>query len=192
MGGTQPNLDLVAESETDVVGVESKFLEYLTPKKPHFASSYKKENLPQAEDCWLDLIVELKGTMLQALEAAQLVKHYLGLQNQYPDKKITLFYLFWEPRDWQNFELFRKHRKQIEFFVDKVKESEVSFAAQSYPELWDDCKKKEILGHPVTFLSERYGIDIPPDNFLSFLLLPLFPNCHILIIEKFMEHRNSV
>ena len=158
--GTPPNLDLLAESETDVVGVESKFLEYLTPKKPHFADSYKKENLPQTEDCWLNLIEELKKSKPQNLDAAQLVKHYLGLRKQYPNKNITLLYLFWEPENWQNFEVFKQHRNEIDALADKIKDSEVTFVALSYLEFWDVWKKKGLLVKHVEKLQKRYDLRI--------------------------------
>ncbi len=55
-----------------------------------FRTSYKKENLPQAENCWRELLLELKDSGPQYFDAAQLVKHYLGLRKQYLNKKITL------------------------------------------------------------------------------------------------------
>ena len=160
LGGTPPNLDLVAESDTDVVGVESKFLEYLTPKRSHFATSYRKDNLPQAEDCWLDLIEELKKSDPQNLDAAQLVKHYLGLRKQYPNKNITLLYLFWEPKNWQDFEVFKQHRKEINAFAEKVKDSAVSFISQSYPVLFEAWRGKGLLVKHVEELQKRYQMTI--------------------------------
>ncbi len=160
LGGAPPNLDLLAESATDVVGVESKFLEYLSPKKPKFANSYQKGKLPQAEDCWLKLIEELKDAKPQNLDAAQLVKHYLGLRKQYPTKHITLLYIFWEPKDWQDFEVFKLHRKEIKAFSEKVNNSRVNFVAQSYLELWNEWQGKGLFVKHIEGLQQRYGIEI--------------------------------
>ena len=160
LGGTPPNLDLLAESETDIVGVESKFLEYLTPKKPHFADSYNRKNLPQAEDCWLALIDELKDSGPQYLDAAQLVKHYLGLRKQYPKKDITLHYVFWEPHNSKEFGCFKQHRKEIDVFTKKVKDSEISFIAENYSELWDGLSKRHLMEEHVDNLINRYQVMI--------------------------------
>jgi hypothetical protein len=160
LGGTPPNLDLVAESEKDVIGVESKFLEYLTPKKPKFSNSYKKENLPLAEDCWLELIEELKNSAPQYLDAAQLIKHYLGLRKQYPKKSITLLYLFWEPKNWQDFEVFKQHRKEIDSFAESLKDSEVTFVSKSYLDLWNVWYKHGLFIKHVDDLQKRYGIGV--------------------------------
>ncbi|MBU0483923.1 MAG: hypothetical protein KKB30_05360 [Proteobacteria bacterium] len=160
LGGTPPNLDLLAESETDVVGVESKFLEYLSPKKPKFADSYNKENLPQAEDCWLKLIEDLKETNSQNLDTAQLVKHYLGLRKQFPSQSITLLYIFWEPKNWQDFKVFNQHKKEIHAFAEKVKNSAVNFVAQSYFELLCEWLEKGPFVKHVENLDQRYGIEI--------------------------------
>jgi hypothetical protein len=50
LGGTPPNLDLLLEGENHIIGVESKFMEYLTPKKPAFSASYERNRLAHAEE----------------------------------------------------------------------------------------------------------------------------------------------
>ncbi len=39
LGGTKPNLDVVLENETTTFGIESKFLEWMSPKESKFAAS---------------------------------------------------------------------------------------------------------------------------------------------------------
>ncbi len=42
-------------------------------------------------------------TLYRHLDAAQLIKHYLGLPNTFPGRDVTLLYLFWEPADAADF-----------------------------------------------------------------------------------------
>ncbi|MFO7761889.1 MAG: PGN_0703 family putative restriction endonuclease [Thermodesulfobacteriota bacterium] len=161
LGGTPPNLDLVLENKSQVIGVESKFTEYLTPKKPQFAASYNKNNLPQAEDKWMDLIERLReNSSEQYLDAAQLVKHYLGLRKQYADREITLLYLFWEPENWQEYDEFQAHRKEFESFSNQVADTSVQFIAQSYSSLWDDWHKRGLDPAHLSWLRGRYSLPI--------------------------------
>jgi hypothetical protein len=67
LGGTPPNIEFIAENETDVIAIESKFLEYFGPKKPRFKSSYTKKAFPRAEDRWLDLIERLRDSFTNYL-----------------------------------------------------------------------------------------------------------------------------
>jgi hypothetical protein len=76
LGGTSPNIYLIAENETDLVAVESKFLGYFGPKKPRFKSSYTKKAFPKAEGKWLDLMERLRDGAPKYLDVAQLIKHY--------------------------------------------------------------------------------------------------------------------
>lgn len=162
LGGTPPNLDVLAESDTDVVAVESKFLEYISLKQPHFAKSYTKANLPQAEDCWIDLIRILQDSEKEHLDAAQLVKHYLGLKNQpeFRGKRITLLYLYWEPTNWQKYDVFVRHKEEIDYFANRVKNSSVLFKSQSYADLWDGWLAERVTVEHVRKLQQRYCVYI--------------------------------
>jgi hypothetical protein len=162
LGGTPPNLDVIAESSTAVVAIESKFLEYLTPKKPHFAKSYTRDNLPEAEECWFELIEMLQQRDKQYFDSAQLVKHYLGLRNQpeFKGKKITLLYLFWEPENWSDFDVFKKHREEIHEFSKQVESSDVSFQSQSYSALWKEWQGSRVLAEHVKNLLQRYRFQV--------------------------------
>jgi hypothetical protein len=162
LGGTPPNLDVVAENEKVIVGVESKFLEYLTPKKPTFSASYKRDRLPFAESKWWELVEELRMREALHLDVAQLIKHYLGLMNQkeYRGRDIILLYLFWEPENWTEFDLFKKHREEIAWFKERVHDTSVKFTSQSYPELWKEWESKEGLAEHLFHLKQRYSVTI--------------------------------
>lgn len=162
LGGTPPNLDVFLESNTCMIGVESKFLEYLTPKKGHFSASYTREKLPKAEDDWWRLIERIEKQPKQHLDAAQLVKHYLGLRNLtcQGEKERMLLYLFWEPENWIDFTVFHKHREEIADFSSRVEGSCVRFKAQSYPELWAEWENQKANAEHISLLRSRYQIGI--------------------------------
>ena len=162
LGGIPPNLDFLVEGPEIVIGAESKFLEILTPKKPHFAASYKPENLPQMEKCWADWMEELKEGPEQFLDAAQLVRHYLGLRNQpeFQRKKIILLYIFWEPENAMDFQEYRQHREELSVFESKVKKSEVTFFWMTYPQLWDQWESRGFYADPVREIRKKYLLSI--------------------------------
>ena len=162
LGGTPPNLDVFLDNDHSLIGVESKFLEYLTPKKGFFSASYTRANLPQSEEaCWY-LIDRIKEQPKQHLDAAQLIKHYIGLRNLplARDKEIVLLYLFWEPENWKDFEVFHRHRGEISDFASYFDELSVKFICQSYPELWDEWEQHYKNTSHVSELRERYYLTI--------------------------------
>ena len=162
LGGISPNLDLVIEGPDVVIGVESKFLEFLVPKPPKFTASYKPENLPQMEPCWAKLMDTLKGGPKQYLDGAQLVRHYLGLRNQpeFKGRKIILLNIFWEPENWADFPEYRQHRAELAAFHEAVRDSEVTFVWMTYPELWRYWAAQGLFPDHVRDLQKRYGLSI--------------------------------
>jgi hypothetical protein len=162
LGGIPPNLDLVIAGPDVVIGVESKFLEFLVLKQPAFTDSYTPENLPQMEPCWAELMASLKAGPKQYLDGAQLVRHYLGLRNQpeFKDKKILLLNIFWEPENWADFPEYRQHRAELAAFQDKVKDSEVTFVWMTYPELWRYWEAQGLFLDHVRNLRQRYCVSL--------------------------------
>jgi len=158
--GTPPNLDLFVENETDVVAVESKFLEYFSHKKPRFKGSYTKKAFPKAEERWLDLMERFRDGQPQYLDVAQLIKHYLGLSNTlgHAGQRITLLYLFWEPQNTDDHELFRDHRKELDEFSKDVEGTAVNFVYKSYPKLWAEWEEKGTYKEHMRNLHKRYDI----------------------------------
>jgi len=162
LGGTPPNLDIFLDNDHLLIAVESKFLEYLTPKKGFFSASYTRDNLPQSEEaCWY-LINRIKEQPKQHLDAAQLIKHYIGLRNipLARDKEIVLLYLFWEPENWKDFEVFHRHRGEVSDFASCFDKLSVKFIYQSYPELWDEWEQHYKNISHISELRERYYLTI--------------------------------
>lgn len=165
--GTPPNIDVYLQSDEEVIAIESKFLEYCTPKLANYSDSYSKDTLPLVEDCWWRVLEESKAAGLKYLDVAQLVKHYLGLirladrgKEGEKEKEITLLYLFWEPTNADEIEECRSHRQEIEDLTFKVTDSTIKFRALSYPELWRQWESvSEIAGH-VANLRARYSLTL--------------------------------
>jgi hypothetical protein len=162
LSGTPPNIDLIAVNDTDVVAVESKFLEHFVQKKPRFTRTYTKNNLPMAEDKWLDLIDRFRDSFSKNLDVAQLIKHYLGLRNAigYATHKITLLYLFWEPENTEQFDVFRKHRDELNEFSEDIADTSIRFVYKSYPELWSEWEDQKIISEHLDNLRDRYALEI--------------------------------
>jgi hypothetical protein len=78
-GGRPANLDVWIERERDIVAVESKLLEYLTPKAPAFSDAYDRLAPPVSEPCWWTAYQRSRTCGRQLLDRAQLQKHYFGL-----------------------------------------------------------------------------------------------------------------
>ena len=161
LDGTPPNLDVFCTAGNRIVAVESKCTEYLTAKPAKFRDSYGTL-VPLLEPGWDKVFRMLNANPLQfaPLDAAQLVKHYLGLRKSHSGKDITLLYLFWEPEDAAEHSLFRDHRRQIGVFSRLVQASSVRFAAASYGELWAEWQQQDTpwLRTHVGRLQDRYGV----------------------------------
>jgi hypothetical protein len=160
--GTPPNLDVLLKSSKAVVGIESKLLEPLTRKKPRFSPSYSLDSLPLCERAWWSLLCEVRGWPPSHLDVAQLIKHYLGLRDEYRDgRQVYLLYLFWKPLNASSFPEYRRHEDEIKKVQDTLAEkSEVKFVAMDYPQLWDSWEQDPDLAEHACALKARYCTDI--------------------------------
>ena len=158
-----PHLDVVLRGPEELVAVESKCLEYLTPKPARFSERYATEIVDErASGPWF---AEMKRLMQPGaagyrwLDAAQLIKHALGLAFQ-PTRPVTLVYLFWEPMDAGLSPLFAEHRREIDAFAERVAGDMPRFEALSYPELWESWVSSgdpRLAAH-VAVLRARYEV----------------------------------
>lgn len=170
-----PNLDLYLETKYEIIGFESKFTEYLSPKRPNHDGNLKKYQnrselnyLPKAFHN--DLIQYYIGiTDKLYLDVAQLIKHGIGLLNKAQSKyqfilnvmlvQPVLVYIYWQPNNWYNFELFRKHADEIEDFKKRIKPF-LTFIPLSYLDFWKAFENDRIFGDHIRKVKERYLIDI--------------------------------
>jgi hypothetical protein len=163
LGGTPPNLDIFLQREDEVIAIESKFLEYFTAKQAVFSDSYTRKALPQAEDCWWEVLEASKQRRKQYLDVAQLVKHALGLLRYKEENKVaaaTLLYLFWEPTNAAQIAVCQQHREQIKALASQVAPSAISFRWMSYNELWQQWQTIPALQQHTSNLLHRYAIEV--------------------------------
>ena len=165
--GTDPHLDFFAVDAAAIVCVESKFLEILWPKEAKFADSYAAVIESLAESGWTGVYKELKRgpRLFKYLDAAQLVKHYLGMRNTLGSVKAeqALLYVYWAPTNASDIEEYRRHREEVAQFTYAVRNSQIQFVARSYRELWDEWKEASnwtgMEAH-LSNLEQRYSFSI--------------------------------
>lgn len=163
-GRRSPNLDVLVEGRESVVAIESKCLEYLSSHEARFSPAYEAEIGDWRRGTgWfremLRLVAEPRS--YRSLDAAQLVKHAFGLAHTFPDRPVTLFYLFWEPSNPEAYPVFAEHRAEIDRFASAVADGGPNFAALSYPELWSAWEAAAWpawLGCHVARLRTRYAV----------------------------------
>lgn len=149
--GMHPWLDVLIETDTSLIGVESKRYEpFRGTKKPK----------PWSETYWhewgegLAPFARLRDDLHEGrksfarLDAAQLIKHSFGLHTQVGregsanGKAPVLVYLYSEPERWPDGKridasLHTQHRAEVEQFVQLVAGANVRFSACRYGELFN-------------------------------------------------------
>ncbi len=140
IGRQPPNLDLVAEGPEGIVAVESKCLEPLSPHVANFAPVYFTHITDERrKTSWFAEMQRLarEPRTYRWLDAAQLVKHALGVSYMFPSQSAVLLYIYWEPSDKDAFSVFAEHRAEIGRFAASIQGGGgPEFVAMSYPELW--------------------------------------------------------
>lgn len=165
LGGNPPNLDVAFRYNSGVVvGLESKFSEWLTPKPPN-KELFKPKYFPDSTGLWSakglpacqELATEVHAgrTHFRYLDVAQLLKHALGLATQHQGK-FGLSYLFFE---WPGPESL-VHRAEVERFQELVGR-DFHFVWNSYQELYKLLCQAGGPEHAAynTYLGKRYFHD---------------------------------
>lgn len=170
--GRAPNLDVLGETASYVVGIESKCTEYLSAKRgsvnPLFKEAYFQEIRDERRDGpWFHTMKDISfGTQTFAhLDAAQLVKHAFGLAHCFKDRITSLLYLYWEPTDAEEYSVFAEHREEILCFGKMVSGGFPAFLAMSYAELWSFWLQSECppwLHSHIVNLRSRYAVPLRP------------------------------
>lgn len=163
LGGVPPHLDVLVETRADtVVAVESKATEFLQEHAAVFARSYRSARWPVSVESYVAEMRRLEADPVRFmyLNAAQLVKHALGLGVRYSAKTVTLLYIFWEPANRNEFPEFDRHCDEARKFSDLVAGSSVTFAWATYRDLWREwaLQDNEWLRLHASKLMERYFV----------------------------------
>lgn len=161
--GNPPNLDVALElASGKVVGIESKFTEWLTPKansKAAFKSKYfeggeswRDKGLPECQALAVDL--QIRRERFRFLDAPQLLKHALGLATQRTGN-FTLHYLYFDVPGRSS----AVHREEVRRFDEGVGR-EIAFEALAYQDLFRALRVREdVDGQYIGYLRDRYFPD---------------------------------
>jgi hypothetical protein len=144
-GGRHPWLDAVVETGTQLIGIESKRYEPFRPKAPPVMSeAYWRPVWGTGMGGYEGVRDAIRAgtTTFRHLDAAQLVKHSLGLLTQSGGRQPILVYLYAEPRSRPDGraipeEALRAHKAEIDRFSEMVHGNAVAFVALSCFRLLD-------------------------------------------------------
>ncbi|MBB3981157.1 hypothetical protein GGR44_000788 [Sphingobium fontiphilum] len=162
-GGRHPWLDAAVETETHLIGVESKRFEpFRDSKQAKLSSKYSSHRWSEAMEPWCamrDLLLS-EPSAFRHLDAAQLVKHGYGLvtEARRRGKQPALLYLYAEPTEGRVIpaEAFSAHRSEIARFAQGVAGSTVRFAACSWRE-WLATFPSEFFGHADRIIAQFHS-----------------------------------
>lgn len=163
-GISTPNLDFYLENSETIIGIESKFTEYLTSKMEHTKENlckyFMREELnflPRLFDSIILNYINSPDKMF--LNVAQLLKHSIGLIKNKGNKEAILVYIYWEPKSWnQNGEyqkIYEQHKYEIEDFTKRISKF-ITFRHLSYSELWEDFKEYK----DIEIIKAKYDLNI--------------------------------
>jgi hypothetical protein len=159
LSGTPPHLDLLAIGDLPVA-VESKCTEWMKPTRSKFVPAYDNLRVSHGRSPWFAQIERLRQEpdRYKYLDAAQLVKHALGLRTRFGTSAVLLLYLFWEPRNSQDWPECRAHRDEADDLARRVAQSNIRLIPVSYRELWEEWERSGPPAH-LSLLRLRYDRD---------------------------------
>jgi hypothetical protein len=163
LSGTPPNLDVLLESDGRVLAIESKCLEYMSRKEAEFAPAYFTDIQDERrETTWFAEMGRLRQSPVdyRHLDAAQLIKHAMGLAHSFPEQMITLLYVWWEPTNADDFPIFSHHRDEVLSFAERVAGSDIRFEWTTYGQLWTQWFAEGLDAAHIAALHKRYSIEI--------------------------------
>ena len=154
------NLDVLLNGNNIVLGIESKLVETLSKKKASFSKKYHKVFDNEKNAAWMGIFKTLdkKTNLYDYLDAAQLVKHYLGLRQKFKKERVSLVYLYWEPTNAKKFKIYQKHSNEINELVQQLSGADIPLLAISYSELWKEMEASN--PEHVARLRERYEFSV--------------------------------
>lgn len=170
-GGRHPWLDAVIETETHLIGVESKRYEpFRSRKVGTFSDAYSRDVWGRRMEPykWLRDGLRARPALFRHLDAVQLIKHAFGIRTQAnatkPAKVPVLVYLSAQPRAWPggktiSVDEHEAHAEEVRCFARLVGGAEVSFIALTYRELLQGmatAKAGEVRDHAAA-VEHRFG-----------------------------------
>lgn len=160
--GNPPNLDIAFRFRSGlVVGVESKFSEWLTPKSPN-KESFKPKYFDGPVGLWATKELPACQRLAEALhsgriqfrylDAPQLLKHALGLATQHPGY-FELYYLFFDCPGFES----EVHRSEVVRFAELVG-TDFRFRWSNYQDVFNRLTVSSAAARTsyMAYLGERY------------------------------------
>ena len=156
------NLDITIKfEENQIIAIESKFTEPYGSVNNKISKSYTEDSLwnkhPELEKLkTLAKEIYNKNCNFQHLDAAQLIKHILGLKSNYGEN-FTLLYLWYNVPGTEA----EEHQKEIDAFAKIVEADGIKFAHTTYQDVIKNLDKEEYKNiknfkEYITYLKERY------------------------------------
>ena len=158
--GKHPWLDAFVETETHIVGIESKRYEpFRSHKKVRFSDAYWRPVWGDDMAAFEKVRDQLQSGELEfkRLDGVQLVKHAFGMRTEgvRRGKKCKLVYLYADPSQWSDGrpldkDTQRQHASEAEYFERLVSGCEVGFTFLTYKEMLDGWKatgNRELAEH---------------------------------------------
>ncbi len=164
-GGTHPILDVLVDTSSALIGIESKRFEPFRDKpEAHFSDASWRDVWGDCMSGYQGIRDALRdnGKLFRSLKADQLVKHALSLRTrtrpgkQYAGLSPVLLYLYAEPVLLPNSnkrisdEAKAVHCDEIRYFAQSVRGDEVRFAVCAYRDLlamWSRNANPQIREH---------------------------------------------
>jgi hypothetical protein len=163
-GGTPPNLDVVITTvDGGLVGIESKFTEWMSRKTgqaasmaPYFRkpeSLWGRAKLTECDRLAREINDGLKA--YEYLDAPQLLKHILGLENS-GAPSWALFYVWYDAKG----DAGEKHRAELAEFGERIR-ADLTFVEMPYQELVARLMTAQ-TGAPdyFAYLAKRYALGV--------------------------------
>lgn len=159
------NLDVTIEllEKNKIIAIESKFTEPYGSVDVKISKSYLEESLwnkyPDLKKLKnLTENIYNKKCNFQYLDAAQLIKHILGLKNSKYKENFTLLYLWY---DVPNTKEAKEHQEEIEAFASIAKADGINFRHITYQKVIENLNKEENKNienfkEYINYLEERY------------------------------------
>ena len=167
--GFKPNLDIVLENDSEIIAIESKFLEIFNKQEKNISKQYLQISDHRSKSKWFNIMKQIYQNdnttySFRYLNIVQLIKHFFGICKDINNKQKILYYIFWEPLNANTIDIFKEQRKELEIFYDEISGDKLlKFKYISYPELWAEWKSKtnnsELLEY-IKYLEERYLLSI--------------------------------
>lgn len=174
--GGKPHLDVTLHLENNfVIGIENKFSEWLAGSKsngsrnyfkPVYFSDTKNRNYSITKTLWADQGLKKsqelaekiykKSIVFHHLDAAQFLKHALGLATQL-GKCFSLYYVYFDCRS----RVSVGHKQEIDRFLNAVG-NELDFKVFTYQEIFSALQQQQGVDPKyLAYLNKRYFSSAP-------------------------------